>query len=384
MSIINDTLKQLERSGRNPSAIAPTFSASQVVTAAKPRAKHKWLVVVLLLAIVLWLWWPTLTPLLANMSADNNKLLTPSEPDVAIETSLPVALEPQAQTIASVALPDTQLTPVPVEEAAVIEPNAPDLAEVESNAVQAVAKTMIEVEQPQPIRRDEATPVLANINQQPTFSAPVKSAESTPKRVGKVTQPQPVATLQVQPSPLSPQQLAQQLWQQAQTETDPRATLQRALELDPELHQARVALISLMPVDEAERLLQRALAQYPRYAGYAIVAAQRAINRDEHTLAQQWLQFSQSLSVEPVQLAQRATLLQQLQQHEMAAQDWQQLAQLQPNNPNWWVSLAYNLEFIASSDQAINAYQQALLLPGLDASATDYAQQRLQQLRGSK
>ncbi|WP_298440978.1 hypothetical protein [uncultured Ferrimonas sp.] len=385
MSVINDTLKQLERRG-GQGAMPASFGADQVVQPPSPPRRKVWWGL-LLLPLLLWLWWPTISAQL--------QLLQPRANSVA-----PAAAEqavPAAQTVETVTAAETAPEPTPTQIAVAAEPvsqtavNAEPQTELKA-AVNTVANTKTNTKLKTQAEVDADVDAGAGAGVSVASEAqPKPAAASQPAAVAvpatAVALPTPVRAqpnLQVKPSALSPQELAQQLWQQAQQQTDPRASLEQALTLDPSLHQARLALLPLLPAAAAERLLQQGLAQFPQYAGYAIVSAERAHASGDPQLAIQWLQFSQSLHTETADLPARALLAQQLQQYPLAAQDWQQLVQAEPSNPNWWLSLAYNLEFLERGEHASNAYKQALLLPGLDAAASAYAQQRVQQLGGAK
>ena len=72
-----------------------------------------------------------------------------------------------------------------------------------------------------------------------------------------------------------------------------------------------------------------------------------------------------------------ATLLQQAGDADEAAGHWSELIAYDDSQAAWWLGLAIALETGGRSRSAVQAYAQAMNMPGLTASLADYARERL-------
>ncbi len=76
-----------------------------------------------------------------------------------------------------------------------------------------------------------------------------------------------------------------------------------------------------------------------------------------------------------------ATLLQQAGDADEAAGHWSELIAFDDSKAAWWLGLAIALETGGRYRSAVQAYAQAMTMPGLSASLADYARERLNALQ---
>ncbi|MFI3245354.1 MAG: hypothetical protein R3Y10_02530, partial [Ferrimonas sp.] len=216
-------------------------------------------------------------------------------------------------------------------------------------------------------------------------AAPVQAAAPASRTASAAA-----TALDIRPSQLDTQEQALRRWH-ALRGSSTRGAGQRdafiaeayaILAMDEQLHDARLALIQQLPSAQAQSKLTKALARFPQQGSYAVLQAEQWHRQGQLAQAKQWLERGQNqgLLLEASWLGRRAQLAQQLQLHQAAASDWQQLVQLEPQQVNAWLSLGYNLEFTGARAQAGHAYRQALAWPGLAEESRQYVQQRLQHL----
>ncbi|MDX2479106.1 MAG: tetratricopeptide repeat protein [Desulfuromusa sp.] len=167
---------------------------------------------------------------------------------------------------------------------------------------------------------------------------------------------------------------------------DAEASFNQALLTNPKLVAARLQLAGLlqqqMQVAKAESLLQQGLAQSPKNSDLRKMYARLLLNDQRQGEA------IDLLKAEPVPEiiqdleyhALLAALFQESGQFEAASSIYAQLVQVQPQAALWWMGLAISLEQSGASERALNAYQQALSLPGLRPDLQNYIQSRLQAL----
>ncbi|PIW59987.1 tetratricopeptide repeat protein [Shewanella sp. CG12_big_fil_rev_8_21_14_0_65_47_15] len=194
---------------------------------------------------------------------------------------------------------------------------------------------------------------------------------------------------------LTPTQLAQKQLIMA-IDADKRADWSKAIEhynkalnLDPSLHEARKQLAALYygqgQLPDAAQVLQQGWLLYPQEFEFTLLLArvQQAMGDtesaltslanipDSHVLARQkWLAQSD--------------LAQKQGQFTLAEQAYRQLLQLEPQQGKWWMGLGYALDSQQQFAQASQAYRSALSHPGLSMQATAFIEQRLNQLGDSQ
>lgn len=160
----------------------------------------------------------------------------------------------------------------------------------------------------------------------------------------------------------------------------------QALTLNPKLLDARLRLIGLlqqqMQLDQAEHLLQQGLQLNPENPDLRKVYARLMLN-DQRFAAAIKLLKSEPVPAVASDLeyhALLAALLQDSKQFEAASQVYGHLLQIRPQAAIWWMGLAISQEQLGKSDEARNAYQRAINLPGLRPDLRNYIQSRLQVL----
>lgn len=163
----------------------------------------------------------------------------------------------------------------------------------------------------------------------------------------------------------------------------------KALKLDPSLHEARKQLAALHygqgELAQAAEVLSQGRLLYPQeYEFYLLLAriqhamgdtdlalASLAQIPDRHVLARQkWLA--------PTDLAQKQG------QFTLVEQAYRQLLQQEPQQAKLWMGLAYALDSQQHFAQASQAYRTALSYSGLSTQATAFIEQRLLQLGDSQ
>lgn len=174
--------------------------------------------------------------------------------------------------------------------------------------------------------------------------------------------------------------LQQKEWSAAEESFD------QALTLNPKLLDARLRLIGLlqqqMQLDKAEHLLQQSLQLNPENPDLRKVYARLMLKDQRFSTA------IKLLKSEPVPAvasdleyhALLAALFQESKQFEAASQVYGYLLQVRPQAALWWMGLAISQEQLGKSEQARNAYQRAINLPGLRPELRNYIQSRLQVL----
>ncbi len=465
MSIINETLKQLERSGRDPSLLARMPKNANAAPAA-PEASSKpwlWLGLPVLFALLLWQWWPlvsswiapnhgqAITPAMvatsaapeqplavaANASENTTELAADRavteamlEPADSADQAIAVAAAPVAATtptvtiaaaeskasVAVAAAPVAAATPTVTIAAAApkasvavaaapVAATTPTLTTAAAAPKASVAVAAAPVAATTPTVKAavaapkakvteavasvaKAAPVAASTTRapQPASTAPAKAATTAPRPAAAVA----ATALDIRPSQLDTQEQALRRWH-ALRGSSTRGAGQRdafiaeayaILEMDEQLHDTRLALIQQLPSAQAQSKLTKALARFPQQGSYTVLQAEQWHRQGQLAQAKQWIERGQNqgLLLEASWLGRRAQLAQQLQLHQAAASDWQQLVQLEPQQVNAWLSLGYNLEFTGARAQAGHAYRQALAWPGLAEESRQYVQQRLQHL----
>lgn len=198
-------------------------------------------------------------------------------------------------------------------------------------------------------------------------------------------------TMAVTEVKLTPQQLAKKrfgLAMDAKRNGDMDDAMQlfnQVLTIDPSMHQARKQLAAMFygrqQYIQASEVLEQGLALYPKEYEFIILLArvQLAQGHNQAVLALlKQIPASSKFAMEKWAL--QSDIAQKLGQFELAEQGYRKLAQHQPEQPRWWMGLAYALDSQANYTAAKTAYKQALLYPGLSSAAEQFIKTRLQQL----
>ncbi|MDX3775383.1 hypothetical protein QE250_14780 [Chromatiaceae bacterium AAb-1] len=217
--------------------------------------------------------------------------------------------------------------------------------------------------------------------------------EKQPVKAPLVTAPAAVDTvpeshLQIEQLPESPAQRMQRLQQRAaeaqqQGQTDAAiAGWQAVLQQDTGNTAAYLNLAAIWQqqgqAQTAYHALLLAVQQGISDARIYLQLANIAAQQQNWLLALQYLQTDFNLLAYPEYYGMKATVFQQLQQHQQALALFQQLLQAQPQQARWWLGAALSLEALSESRQAHQYYLQALHFGGnLSASSHQFIQQRL-------
>lgn len=143
------------------------------------------------------------------------------------------------------------------------------------------------------------------------------------------------------------------------------------------LAQARLWLQLRQP-QQAEASLLQAKAQGIMDADIQLMLAQAAASRQQWLQTEALLPDNFALALHPDYYGLKATALQQLGQHQQAADWFAQLSRLQPQQGKWWLGGAVSLDALARPAEAHQYYLNALQWgDGLSVQSKTYIQQRL-------
>jgi len=137
-----------------------------------------------------------------------------------------------------------------------------------------------------------------------------------------------------------------------------------------------------MQLDKAEDLLRQGLQLNPENPDLRKVYA-RLMLKDQRFAAAIKLLKSEPVPAVASDLeyhALLAALFQESKQFEAASQVYIHLLQVRPQAALWWMGLAISQEQLGKLEQARNAYQRAIDLPGLRPELRNYIQSRLKVL----
>lgn len=160
----------------------------------------------------------------------------------------------------------------------------------------------------------------------------------------------------------------------------------QALVMNPQLLEARLQLIDLLleqnQLSRAENQLRQGLVIAPGNVYLRKLYARFLLNAQRHAEAIDLLQarpvpaVAQDLEYHAL----LAALFQETSQFSAAADLYGKLLQVRPEQAVWWVGLGISMDQLGNYDQARNAYERALALPGLRPDLQNYIQSRLQVL----
>lgn len=160
----------------------------------------------------------------------------------------------------------------------------------------------------------------------------------------------------------------------------------QALLINPKLLDARLQLVQIlqqqMKLEKAEEQLLLGLSLLPGNTDLRKTYARLLLKNQRHAEALDILKTAPiPLMAQDMEYhALLAALLQESGQFTAASSIYSQLVQIRPQETVWWMGMAISLEQSGNFDQARNAYQKALSLPGLRADLRSYIQSRLQVL----
>lgn len=161
--------------------------------------------------------------------------------------------------------------------------------------------------------------------------------------------------------------------------------LEQLLAIKPEHLEAREALATLLVADgrleEAEPVLKVGLQQMPDYPAFDNLEAHILAHRQDYKTAVALMSRAQpELAKAPEYYAYLAGLYQHDGQYMMAAELYHELLQLDPSNGIWWVGLGLALESSGKNNAALEAFDRAVKMQGLEPNIAAYAKQQIMKL----
>jgi MSHA biogenesis protein MshN len=160
-----------------------------------------------------------------------------------------------------------------------------------------------------------------------------------------------------------------------------------AIAIDPAHEAARQALVALRlegrRVDDARRLLQEGLAINPANVQFATVLARIFAERRDYATALETMQGAAGAAATGNADYQvlRATILQRLKRHADAVDAYQAALRLQGLNAPAWIGLGISLEALGKRAEAAQSFRHALEVGALPEDLRAFAEQRERALR---
>lgn len=172
---------------------------------------------------------------------------------------------------------------------------------------------------------------------------------------------------------------------QARSE-EARAALKAALELDARHEGARqtlaVLLIEARAMSEAEALLTEGLKLNPGQSNFAIVLARLKLDHDDTAGALQVLREHGAAAVHNAEYrAFTGALLQRMNRHPEALDEYRAALTASPNVGIWWVGLGISFEATGDSAKAAEAFMRARATGALSADVAQFVEGKLQTVR---
>lgn len=176
------------------------------------------------------------------------------------------------------------------------------------------------------------------------------------------------------------------VYQQQGRVNEALSALENALKADPLHAPARQLLISILLEnkrhEDAIRELRRGLDMEPGQLNFSMILARLLLERAKLSEAIDVLQKNVSLAQErPDYLAFLAALQQKTGHHKEAILLYRQALRNHSQNGAWWMGLGISLQAEANPQEAIDAYKQAKLQPGLSAELHAFIDQKISQLQ---
>lgn len=357
MSVINKMLRDLEQRQTGP--VMPKRSQSIAHKASRKLFGLPLLVSCVIIATFLAYFFVFKPVLTANEMSSFAVITTPEQ--ATPEKAMPAEAKQQlAETVEPMS---NQLTPTTSKQhLELVQAESNDAAQVDTALVvehQAEVVTALTAEMASKTKT-EAAPVVLK-------SAPLKQA------IIKVATAEP-ASIDLAQKALATEQTGQlgsalQLWQQL--------VQQQPEQAEGYLAQIRI-LLNLNRPSQVYTILNQAVNNGVVNADIQLMLAQQAVRQGQWQQADDYLPATFELAQQLDYYGVKATVLQQLGQHEAANNWFLQLISLQPQQAKWWLGAAISLEQLAKKQQAHYHYQQALHWgQQLSDASRNYIQQRL-------
>ncbi len=153
----------------------------------------------------------------------------------------------------------------------------------------------------------------------------------------------------------------------------PRAPLSRQL--------LASLLVSAQQLKKASLVIEEGLKQDPEHIGLRKIKARIQLQNGKPTAAIALLERAAPPSADDPEFYQlRAAAMQRAGQHASASRVYYQLLQQDSTRPSWWAGLAISLEALGRSEQARQAYQNVLQIPGVTPTLVKFVRQRIRGL----
>ncbi|MCU4675059.1 tetratricopeptide repeat protein [Catenovulum sp. 2E275] len=403
MSVINQMLKDLDKRQQPPEVINtdyPTIDSEKQQLSSK-NINLKWLLFALLILISAFVYW--------YLIHTSNHVLPPKTHQVIETVSAPLEDKPLQQSV-----PSTKDNANPTQEpqsilsqptvsrinqdieqpVATTSQKLPTLGELHSQKAHTVQKQTVA----QKSNHQRATQQIKEQHSTPVEQSPVQIEKTTQKVQTTSTQTAPVENTQnsspylaIKPTQTSNIDIATNQLNQAIALLDKgqfikaEQLLHSALNLNPELHQARITLMSIRYGEKnypsALAILQQGIESFPEYLAYRLLAANILLEIDKPQVAWSLIKDQTPNPQQEHTFYQfKASLAQQLQHWPIALTSWQQLLVVNPQNAKWQLGAAIAAEQTKNQTLAAKHYQLALELPGLSQASREFAQQKITRL----
>ena len=167
------------------------------------------------------------------------------------------------------------------------------------------------------------------------------------------------------------------------------ASLERAIELNPENGQARYLLASTYiqqdRADAALSLLARSVELLPENTKIKQLYGQMLFQIGRQQQAIKVLRTRMPLIDEaPEYHALLAAIYQEMKKHQQSVEIYRTLVSLHPEQSVWWMGLGISLEALDRQPDALSAYEQAMQSGSLSSNLKKYVSQRIQSLSKEK
>lgn len=360
MSLINQMLKDLE-ARRGPQANGYVLDHPLPSQASTDSRWPRYLLGALLVLMALGLGWLLSERLLQAAPAPSAQQSPASQAEVSIRNSLETDALSRPEPPASQSLTATEQQSPPVA----------------SPRVQAAPISQIPVSQ----TSAPPSPAPEPIATEPTQSRPVNN-------------PPPADSVQLERRirPPSPQQLAEQAYQQGYLllqrgqASEGEAQWQQALQHEPAHLASREGLAGLYLSQgrqtEAQAVLEIARQHHPGHGQFALMLARIRLEQQDLLAAIAVLEDGLRVQAQRADyLAFLAALYQRQQAYDRSIAAYQQALSQQAEQASWWMGLGISMEGAGRPNEASQAYREALERGGLSRPLQDYVQQRLRALR---
>ena len=316
---------------------------------------------------------------------------TPSAPSAeaaAPPVNAPIAAPPAAQLVPVAEMPEADSNAFTTDEMQVNHRSSETL----SPASSAVAAQSSPLAQPAPPRaggssenpNSDSAPALAS-SSAPAQSTRIVAGDRSAEADAATTKIDVRPHLQTARTADSEFRRAAALINQARSE-EARAALKAALELDARHEGARqtlaVLLIEARAMSEAEALLTEGLKLNPGQSNFAIVLARLKLDHDNAAGALQILLEHGAAAVHNAEYrAFTGALLQRMNRHPEALDEYRAALTVSPNVGIWWVGLGISFEATGDSAKAAEAFMRARATGALSADVAQFVEGKLQTVR---